>query len=125
MRHAGTVFLAAAAFGLAILPPLYFLEDFLVRQVPPPITHPEFYYGMLGPTLAWQIVYLMIGLDPARYRPLMPVAALAKGLFVASMVILVLLNRVPLLPALLVAPDLVFTLLFLSCWRHGAAARMS
>ena len=92
----GIRFLIAGVFGLVMLPPMYFLEDYLGRQVPPPITHLEIYYGFVGVTLAWQIGYLVIATDPARYRPFMLLGALGKGSFAISTAILVALGRAPL-----------------------------
>ena len=112
MKFTQRVFLIAGVFGLAILPAMYFLEGFYGRQVPPPITHPEFFYGFVGVTLAFQIVYLFIGWDPPRYRPLMLVGALGKGSFVVAVAVLIAVGRVPVGPALLVAPDLIFAVLF-------------
>ena len=81
MTFAQRLFLAAGIFGLVMLPPMYFLEDFYGRQVPPPIEHPELYYGFVGITLAWQLMYLLIAWDPRRYRPVMLVGAFGKGSF--------------------------------------------
>ncbi|HVU86560.1 MAG TPA: hypothetical protein VHD36_04525 [Pirellulales bacterium] len=117
MKFAQRVFLIAAAFGLLILPPMYFLEDFLGRQVPPPITHPEIYYGFVSVTLAWQIGYLLIGIDPLRYRPFMLLGAFAKGSFVLSTALLVALERAPLGPSLVVLPDAIFAVLFVTAYR--------
>jgi hypothetical protein len=112
MNFAQRVFLAAGVFGCAILPPMFFLEDFYGRQMPPPITHPEFYYGFVGITLAFQILYLLIAWDPLRYRPIMLIGALGKASFFATIAVLVARGRAPLQPALLVVPDLVFAVLF-------------
>ena len=48
------VFWAAGIYGLIVVTPLYFLESQFAKQAPPAITHPEFYYGFAGVTLAWQ-----------------------------------------------------------------------
>jgi hypothetical protein len=78
MRFAKIVFLAAGIWGLLTLTPMYFLIDRVGVDTPPPIAHPEFYYGFLGVALAWQFAFFLIGSDPARYRPLMPVAMFEK-----------------------------------------------
>ena len=75
------VFLIAAIYGLIVLVPQYFLEDKTGRDFPPPITHPEYFYGFVGVALAWQIVFLVISRDPVRYRPLMLVAIVEKASF--------------------------------------------
>ena len=56
-----------------------FPRRFLRPASTPEINHPELYYGFVGVTLAWQIVYVLIGLDPLRYRPFMLLARSAKG----------------------------------------------
>lgn len=112
MKFAQRVFLVAGIFGVVVLAPMYFLEDFLGRQFPPAITHPEFYYGFVGTVFAWQLVYLVISRDPARYRPMMLLAILAKASFGLAVFVLVALGRVPTLPALAAAIDLVFAVLF-------------
>lgn len=43
----------------------------------------------------------------------MPMAALAKGSFVATIALLVVIGRTPWQPAVLVVPDLIFAALFL------------
>jgi hypothetical protein len=54
MRFARLIFTAAGIYGIVVLTPLYFLEGWLGRNAPPPITHPEFYYAFVGVALAWQ-----------------------------------------------------------------------
>jgi hypothetical protein len=113
MRFARWTFLVAGILGAPILASMYFLEDFLGRQLPPAINHPEIYYGFVGVTLAWQIGYVMIGLDPLRYRPLMLLAAFAKGSFAVAVVALVALGQTPPVMVGIVAPDAVFAVLFI------------
>lgn len=74
-------FLIAAIYGFVVLVPQYFLEGKTGRDFPPPITHPEYFYGFIGVALAWQIVFLIISRDPVRYRPLMLVAVVEKAAF--------------------------------------------
>ena len=62
------VFTIAGIYGLVVLLPLYALERQLGEQRPPPITHPEFYYGFVGVGVAWQLAFLIIGREPERYR---------------------------------------------------------
>jgi hypothetical protein len=51
--------------------PQYFLANWIGRVDPPPITHPEHFYGFIGVPLAWQVLFLMIAQDPLRYRAVM------------------------------------------------------
>jgi hypothetical protein len=71
MWFASIVFLIAGVWGMLVLTPLYFMFDFVGRQYPPPVTHPDFYYGFIGVALAWQAAFLVIARDPVRLRPMM------------------------------------------------------
>jgi hypothetical protein len=93
MRFARRVFTMAAIYGILVLAPQYFLEAQIGRDYPPPITHPEHFYGFVGVALAWQFAFLLIGRDPARYRPLMPIAVLEKLAFGVPAVVLYLQGR--------------------------------
>lgn len=94
MKFAKRVFLISGIYGLIVVLPLYFLEEKTGRDYPPPITHPEYYYGFVGVTAAWQILYLMISTDPIRFRPLMIPPMLAKSSFVVAVTILFFQGRV-------------------------------
>jgi hypothetical protein len=88
MRFARVVFATAGILGLVILLPGFFTIDMVGQQFPPAVTHPDFYYGFLCVTVAWQIVFLVVATDPIRYRPLMPAAMLEKFPYVAMLLIL-------------------------------------
>lgn len=81
MRFARVVFTAAGIYGLLVLLPQYFLLEKNGRDFPPAITHPEYYYGFVGVGVAWQLAFLVIGRNPARYRALMPIAVVEKASF--------------------------------------------
>src|SRR4051812_14279943 len=87
-RFAKIVFTIAGIWGVLIIAPLYFTIDAVGRASPPPITHPELYYGFVGVTLAWQIAFLVIASNPARYRTVMLAAMLEKFLYVTTIVTL-------------------------------------
>jgi len=91
MKFTRIVYGIAAAYGLLVLPPLYFLVDRIGREAPPPIAHPEFFYGFLGLAILWQIIFVLIAKDPVRYRPFMPLAILEK--FVYSIPVIILYSR--------------------------------
>jgi hypothetical protein len=116
VRFARTVYLAAGIIGLVEVVPLYFAEGLINERQPPAITHPEFYYGFLGITLAWQIVFLVIAMDPVRFRPLMPVSWIEKGLYPIAVVLLVSAGRTSaqMLPA--AALDVIWLGLFVTAW---------
>jgi hypothetical protein len=89
------VFFVAGVLGLVEILPLFFLEQHFSTRLPPPINHPEWYYGFLTVTLPWQLVFLLIARDPVRYRPLMPLAVLEKLSYVIAMAILYGTGRTP------------------------------
>ena len=112
MRFARMVFLTAGLWGVLIVTPLYFLYDTVGRQYPPPITHPDFYYGFVSVTLAWQVAFLLIGTDPIRFRPLMIAAILEKVGYLATLSTLYLQGRLQFGQLVVVSPDAIFGLLF-------------
>lgn len=122
MRFARRVFLLAGIYGLAVLVPQYFLEARIGRDMPPEITHPEFYYGFVGVALAWQVLYLLVASDPLRYRPVMLVGVLAKCSFFAAVLVLVLLGRtaMPMLAAASI--DLLLAAFFVVAYFKTRAA---
>ena len=68
MRFAKYVFIGAAIWGVAVLTPFYWLVDVTGRRYDPPTAYPHFFYGFLAVALAWQIAFLVIGSNPARFR---------------------------------------------------------
>ena len=93
VRFARIVFTIAGVYGLLVLTPMYFVFDLIGRQTPPPVTHPEFYYGFAGLGVVWQIAFLMIASDPARFRPMMIPSVLEKASYVIAVVVLYLEHR--------------------------------
>ena len=82
MKFARYTFAAAGTIGILVLLPMYFLLEKTGTDNPPPVTHPEFYYGFVGVALAFQIVFLIIAGDPVKYRPLMIASIVEKFIFV-------------------------------------------
>jgi hypothetical protein len=78
MRFARWVFLLAGLYGLAVMAPQYFMEAQVGRDYPPAITHPEYFYGFIGVGVAWQVAFLIIARDPARFRLIMIPGILEK-----------------------------------------------
>jgi len=112
MLFARRTFLIAGIYGLLALLPMYFLEGRIGRDHPPPITHPEHFYGFLGVAVAWQVAFLVIAREPVRFRPLMPVAVLEKASFGLPAIALWLTGRIP-APVLVVGLiDLTLGVLF-------------
>jgi hypothetical protein len=93
MKFARYTFLIAGIYGLIVLAPQYFLEAKNNQDFPPAITHPEYYYGFVGVGLAWQIAFLIISRDPARYRLLMIPAMFEKFSFGVAAIVLFAQNR--------------------------------
>jgi vacuolar-type H+-ATPase subunit I/STV1 len=93
MQFAKTVFWVAGIWGILVLTPLYFIFDLIGRKDPPPITHPGFYYGFTGTALAWQVAFMIIATNPARFRPLMIAGILNKFSYAAALTVLYLQQR--------------------------------
>ena len=121
-RFARRVYNVAGIYGLSVMLPQYFMEERIGRDTPPPITHPEHFYGFIGVVVAWQVAFLVIARDPARFRALMPVTVLEKLVFALPVAILYAQGRVAASVLPFAAIDLVLgTLFFLSYRRLGAA----
>jgi hypothetical protein len=117
MKAPRLIFTLAGLYGLLILTPFLFLERMIAEATPGGLTHPEYYYGFLGAALAMQLIYLTIGRDPARFRPLMPVCALAKLAFFVPVLILNLQERVPAVTLEFASVDALLAFAFLYAWR--------
>ena len=89
------VFLVSGIYGLLVLLPQYFLETKNGMDFPPPINHPEYYYGFIGVGVAWQILFLILSSDPVRYRLMMIPAMFEKFSFTVAAAILFFQNRIP------------------------------
>jgi hypothetical protein len=120
MRFARVVFLVAGIYGLIVLLPQYFLEHKIGEDTPPPITHPEFFYGFLGVTVAWQVLFLVLSRDPVRYRALMIPAILEKIGFPVAVIILYLQARVAALMLAAAGADLILCVLFIIAFQKTA-----
>jgi hypothetical protein len=112
MKFAKIVFWIASIWGLLVLTPLYFLFDLIGRNDPPPITHPGFFYGFVGVALAWQIAFLFIAQDTARYRPLMIPSILEKASYSVAVFVLVFQGRMHPSDLVFGCTDLLLGLLF-------------
>jgi hypothetical protein len=116
MRFAKLVFWIAGFWGLVMLAPLYFLLDSISRSAPPPITHPEFFYGFTGVALAWQFAFLVIGSAPDRFRLMMLPAVLEKLSWVLTLAVLLIQDRITALQAWPAIPDGLLGVLFMICF---------
>ena len=112
MRFARWVFWIAGVYGVVVLTPMYFAEQKIAADFPPAITHPEHFYGFVGVALAWQLLFFLIGADPARLRPAMLPAVLEKLSYSAATIVLYLQGRLHGLVFAVSQVDLLFVVLF-------------
>jgi hypothetical protein len=117
VAFARRVFTAAAIYGIVVLAPQYFMEERIGRDYPPPITHPEHFYGFIGLALVWQFVFLLIARDPIRYRPLMLIAVLEKLVFGIPALILYAQGRLAAMVLAAGVIDLLLGTLFVLSYR--------
>ena len=110
MRLAKWIFLIAGIWGLLALLPLLFAERMMG------VLQPELYYGFVCLNICWQVAYLLISTEPARYRPMMIVAILAKGSAFVALTWLYLLERVAVHWAAIGALDGLLAVLFLAAF---------
>jgi hypothetical protein len=122
MKFARRVFLGAGVWGIVIMTPMYFLFDTIGRLNASPITYPQFYYGFLAVTMAWQLGFLTIGTDPARFRPMMIPGMVEKFLFVGSMAVLFVQGRITVSDLMVTSTDLVLGVLFVVAFAKTSAA---
>lgn len=123
MNFAKWVLRIAGVLGLFLIVPFYFTEAQVGRDLPPAITHPEYYYGFLGVTLAWQIAFLIMSTDPLRYRPLLVAAMIEKGSYVIAAFWLFALGRIPTVVLSAGVMDLILGLLFVAAYVATAPSR--
>ena len=116
MTFAKYTFIGAGIWGLAVLLPFYALVDITGRQYAPPIDYPQFFWGFFAVAIAWQVAFLMIGSDPARFRPLMILAILEKLGFVATLTVLFAAGRLSFLDFQPALPDGILGLLFVAAF---------
>mgnify|MGYP001321874919 CR=1 FL=1 len=129
MRFAKYTFICAGIWGLAVLLPFYALVDVTGRRYAPPVDYPQFFWGFFAVAVAWQVAFLMIGTDPARFRLLMIPAILEKLGYVTTLVVLFAAGRLSLLDLQPALPDGILGALFLVAFAvtrpQGAAAPAS
>jgi hypothetical protein len=113
MRFARYVFIAAGIWGIAVLTPLYFLFDVTGRAYAAPTDYPHFFYGFVSVAMAWQIAFLIIGSNPARFRPLMIPCMLEKFSYVATLAVLYPQSRISWTDASAGFPDALLGVLFI------------
>jgi hypothetical protein len=115
VKFAKWVYRIAGIYGLLVLAPLLFLEQFVSQTSPPAITHPEYYYGFAIIGVAWQVAFIVISNDPQRFRPMIPVTWLEKcwGLIA---ILLYIENRISSQVLALGLIDLLFAVFFMCAY---------
>jgi hypothetical protein len=112
MRFAKFTFIGAGIWGITVLTPLFWHVDLTGRRYSVPAEHPDFFYGFLAVAMAWQIAFLVIGIDPARFRPLMIPAIVEKLGYVSVLTVLYSRARISAIDAQAAVPDLLLAILF-------------
>ena len=113
MKFAKVVFWVAGIYGVLVVAPLYFLFDAVAAIKP---THPSFYYGFVGVTLAWQLAFLVIATDPVRFRLVMLPAIFEKVSAGGAIVVLVLQGRTDPTDLVFAIIDLLLGVLFVAAF---------
>jgi hypothetical protein len=73
--------------------------------------------------MAWQIAFLVIGSNPARFRPLMLPSIIEKFGHVITLIVLYFRARIVAADAVAAVPDLVLGLLFIVAFAATRAPR--
>jgi hypothetical protein len=120
MTFAKVVFVLAGIWGILVLTPLYFLLDITGKPWPAPANYPHFFYGFIGVALAWQVAFLIIGSNPARFRLMMIPAILEKLGHVTTVGVLYARGRIAHADAATALPDLLLGILFIAAWARTA-----
>jgi len=113
MRFAKLTFLGGGIWGIAVLTPLYWLFDVTGRPYSPPGDYPHFFYGFISVAMAWQIAFLVIGSNPARFRPLMIPGIFEKLGYVGTLAVMYWNGRISATDAQAAIPDGLLGVLFI------------
>ncbi len=117
MLFARIVFGLAGLTGLAVLVPMFWGIEQVAPEGEAPF-FPVFFYGFVGIAAVFQIVFLMIAYDVARYRFMMLPSVLEKISFAAPLGLLWMNDSLPaeMMPALVMDGSLavLFAIAFLT-----------
>jgi len=113
MRFAQWTFRVAGSYGILVAGPMFFLE----RQMAPGMAHPVFFYAWVSVNLAWQLLFLVLSVDPTRYRPMILVCVLQKASAVVAIPWLYAVHRVGGMWLGAAVVDLAFAALFVAAYR--------
>lgn len=81
----------AGISGIILLFPLYFMQTETGETA---ISHPAFYYGFIGVALAFQVLFIIISFDLAKYRMAIIPCFIEKFAFAVPVIILFSQSRV-------------------------------
>ena len=123
MKFAKRVFLWGGVAGIVALTPAYFLLNFLSARIPPPFTHPVFYYGFIAVVQVWHAAFCWIATDPVRFRPMMVFAVMEKFVFVFVVIVVWLGGHAISALLLVAAVDFLLGVLFLAAFFKTAGLR--
>ena len=115
---ADRVYLFAGIWGLILCTPGVFGERWTSQNVPPPITHPEYFYGFTICAIAWQIMFVLMSRDAQRFRSLMPATIVEKFGYAAAIIALFAFHRIATWYFWLSMTDLVWGVLFIAAYRR-------
>jgi hypothetical protein len=87
MRLAKLIYTVAGCYGIVVVLPGLFAG--------PGSVTPLFYYAFLASALVWQLAFLVIAVDPGRFRWLMPVTVLEKAAFFVPCLVLYRAGTIP------------------------------
>lgn len=121
MKLSKWIFRLAGVYGILVTAPLYFSEKQFAAQFPPALTHPEYFYGFIGVTLAWQFAFLVIADNPLQYRPLMLFAVFEKFSYAAAVFALFAQTRVSQMVFGFGVADFILGVLFVVAFRKTKA----
>ena len=116
MRFAKIVFRGAAVWGILVLTPLYFQYSGGPGARDASFSYPQAYFGFLGVTLAFQLVFWVIGSAPGRFRPLMIPAMIEKLGYIIPATLLFARGQIVPRQAISALPDLVLLVLFIAAY---------
>ena len=94
MKFARYTFLIAGIYGLLVLLPQYFVELGLGTDLAAVVAAPGFYYGFIGVAVAFQLVFLIIAIDPVKYRLMMLPSIVEKASFAIATALLFYHGRI-------------------------------
>lgn len=118
MKIARSVFAFSGAYGILVLAPMLFREAEISLSPMGAINHPEFYYGFICLALVFQFLFVLIALDPLRYRPAMLIAAAEKFAFFLPVMVLERDGRIEQASPFFIGGliDGFFALVFIAVW---------